>query len=154
MQPKDVPGESLQFVLLQHDHPTLHWDLMFEHEQTLKTWRLLELPIGVARGTVIAAVSLANHRLAYLDYEGPVSGGRGSVLRVDRGGYSCVRRETEEWEIVFQGALLQGRAILQKVNQTVNHEEQWAFRLLPEHREKRAGSVSDGSGTTPEALFC
>jgi hypothetical protein len=28
---------------------------------------------------------LAPHRRAYLDYQGPISGGRGSVLRVDRG---------------------------------------------------------------------
>ena len=34
-------------------------------------------PVGVE----IECRLLADHRLAYLDYEGPISGGRGSVAR-------------------------------------------------------------------------
>ena len=48
----------------------------------LKTWACREPPQA---GVEIPCEALADHRLAYLDYEGPISGGRGSVTRWDRG---------------------------------------------------------------------
>lgn len=74
-----------RFVLLEHDHPELHWDFMLEHEGVLKTWRLARLPSRA--GETIAATQLGDHRAAYLDYEGPVSGGRGEVKRCAAGTY-------------------------------------------------------------------
>ena len=74
-----------RFVILEHDHPTLHWDLMLEADGVLKTWRLARPPLR--EHASIAATKLADHRLAYLDYEGPVSGDRGTVTRWDRGVY-------------------------------------------------------------------
>jgi hypothetical protein len=73
-----------RFVLLEHDHPSVHWDLMLEEGDSLRTWRLPAPHFGVEP---MNAEPLAPHRLAYLDYEGPVSGGRGSVKRVDAGTY-------------------------------------------------------------------
>jgi hypothetical protein len=69
-----------QFVLLAHDWPTPHLDLMLSAGGVLKTWRLAAWP-G-------AAEPIADHRLHYLDYEGPVSGGRGTVRRVLAGEYA------------------------------------------------------------------
>jgi hypothetical protein len=58
------------------------------------TWSLPKLP---AQGvTEPEAIRLPDHRLAYLDYEGPVSGDRGQVKRIDRGDYVVVE-ETAEW---------------------------------------------------------
>ena len=54
----------------------LHWDLMLESENALRTWRLLEEP-GI--GKSVPSEPLADHRIEYLDYEGPVSGNRGVV---------------------------------------------------------------------------
>ncbi len=71
-----------RFVILRHDHPTLHWDFMLETAGVLKTWRW---PTPYA-GTFFAE-ALPDHRLEYLEYEGPVSGGRGSVRCWDRGVY-------------------------------------------------------------------
>jgi hypothetical protein len=76
-----------RYVILTHDHPFPHWDFMLEAEGVLRTWRLLAEP--AARQSV-PAERLADHRLAYLDYEGPVSGGRGSVARWDHGTYDTV----------------------------------------------------------------
>jgi hypothetical protein len=36
----------------------------------------------------VVAEPTADHRLLYLDYEGPVSGGRGTVTRVDAGSFT------------------------------------------------------------------
>jgi len=73
-----------RFVVLQHDWPQLHWDLMLENGANLRTWRLSEVPHS---GHPIPLVRLPPHRSIYLDYEGPVSGNRGSVKRVLEG--SC-----------------------------------------------------------------
>ncbi|MFN9724737.1 MAG: hypothetical protein ACK524_22750 [Planctomyces sp.] len=65
-----------RFAVLQHDHPFLHWDLLLEDGPEAATWRLLRRPV---LGEPIAAEPLAPHRLMYLSYTGPVSGGRGFV---------------------------------------------------------------------------
>lgn len=75
-----------RFVILKHDHPFLHWDLMLERDGTLATWRLLHEPV---LQTWLPAERLPDHRIAYLDYEGPVSGDRGVVSRVISGSYTC-----------------------------------------------------------------
>src|SRR5205807_395991 len=33
-----------RFVILEHDHPELHWDLMLEAGPVLRTWRLAAPP--------------------------------------------------------------------------------------------------------------
>ena len=73
-----------RFVILKHDHPFLHWDLLLEEESSARTWRLLRKP---CLSEPIAAEPLAPHRLMYLDYEGPVSENRGHVERVLAGTY-------------------------------------------------------------------
>lgn len=62
-----------RYVILEHDHPTLHWDLMLETGATLRTWRLSTLP---ASEHSVDATALPDHRSFYLDYEGPLSGNR------------------------------------------------------------------------------
>ncbi|MCC7291261.1 MAG: hypothetical protein IT449_04260 [Phycisphaerales bacterium] len=74
---------STRYVILHHRAVSgEHWDLMLEHEGVLLTWQLPSpdlsmLPLQTRR--------IADHRLAYLEYEGPLSGGRGSVTRVEAG---------------------------------------------------------------------
>jgi len=72
---------------------------MLEAEGRLQTWALSEVPIGwnglavdrklVGMSNTVPAERLADHRLDYLNYEGPLSGDRGSVLRLESGSY-CV----------------------------------------------------------------
>ena len=65
-----------RFVVLYHETPPdhdrpPHFDLMLETGQVLRTFALPRWP---AAGEVTAAEALADHRLAYLDYEGPITG--------------------------------------------------------------------------------
>jgi len=78
-----------RFALLEHRRDVVHWDLMLERGPTLRTWALDALP---ADGCEQPARALPDHRLIYLDFEGEISGGRGSVRRVDGGEYVA-----EEW---------------------------------------------------------
>ena len=100
-----------RYVILTHDHPHLHWDFMLENEAVLRTWRLARAPDEAGP---IDAKALADHRLAYLDYEGPVSGNRGSVRRFDRGEYVLVREIVDRLEIQLEGTILQGRALIER----------------------------------------
>ena len=107
-----------RFVILEHDFPELHWDFMLEVGGSLQTWRLAEPPHQ--DDNAIASVCLADHRLEYLEYEGPVSGNRGTVRRWDRGDYEVlVSGAGEELRILLHGQRLNGIAVLQT---------HWTFR--------------------------
>ena len=101
---------TCRFVILQHDHPFLHWDLMLEAGDVLRTWRLLEEP---ALGKIVAIEPLGDHRKMYLDYEGPVSGGRGQVQRRDAGSMAWRTDEPERVVVRLQGTRLAGDAVLE-----------------------------------------
>jgi hypothetical protein len=98
-----------RFVLLDHDHPRPHLDLMLEAEGGLWTWRLSGEPTA---GVAQRAERLADHRLAYLDYEGPVSGGRGRVARRDAGAFDWVERRDSRIEVELFGEKVRGRLVL------------------------------------------
>jgi len=76
-----------RYVILTHDHPFPHWDFMLEQGGVLRTWRLLSEP---AAGRTVRAETLADHRAAYLDFEGPLTGRRGVVVRWDYGTYDTI----------------------------------------------------------------
>jgi hypothetical protein len=111
-----------RFVILEHDHPILHWDLMLEAGSVLRTWRLARAP--EINGPSIEACPLADHRILYLDYEGPLSGQRGSVRRWDSGEYESVA-EVEGLEIRnrMMGQRVHGMATLRVI------DDRWLFQL-------------------------
>lgn len=109
-----MPRARPRFVVLRHEfgpgeQGSDHWDLMFEQGDVLATWRFEEAwpPSAVSRAEKIQA-----HRLEYLDYEGPLSGRRGSVRRVDRGTYAIVNETTKQLIVDIAGASLRGRIAL------------------------------------------
>jgi len=98
------------FVLLYHilsDNP--HWDLCLDLGDVLATWRIEADPLANDPAPApLAARRIADHRRAYLDYEGPVSGDRGHVRRVDRGNWRPVRQTPACWQIHLEGERLRG----------------------------------------------
>lgn len=115
-----------QFVLLEHDHPELHWDFMLESGEVLLTWRLDRIPTKAAE---FDAVALPDHRTAYLDYEGPVSGDRGSVVRVDRGMFELIAAEDGSLTARLSGKCLHGTARLRKVS-AVGSPDESMWRMI------------------------
>jgi hypothetical protein len=102
-----------RFVVLWHEcEPTAgrqvdsHYDLMLEADGVLRTWAIARWP---EVGESVSAEPLVDHRLAYLDYEGELSGGRGSVKRIDRGEFVQVADADGTWEVELLGSTVMGR---------------------------------------------
>ncbi len=112
-----------RFVILEHDFPSMHWDFMLEIGDTLRTWRLHGQP---EPGLAIRAEPLGDHRKAYLDYEGPVSGNRGSVRRWDAGTFEWRMDRDEQVIVELHGAHCAGAATLDRLA-----GGEWRFSFAP-----------------------
>jgi hypothetical protein len=113
----------LRFAILIHDYPHRHWDLLLEQEgqEKLRTWRLGKPPTV---GEMIPAEALPDHRRMYLDYEGPLSGGRGEVKQWDAGVYEPLSQSATEIKLRFAGQRIQGEAVL-----NCDERGNWAFKI-------------------------
>ena len=87
---------------------------MLEAEGVLWTWRLESEPVPENCRAGINATRLPNHRVHYLDYEGPVSGNRGSVQRWDFGLYEINAKSNEFICVVIEGKKLNGEMQLRQ----------------------------------------
>ena len=95
-----APATPLRYVVLRHegvDEP--HFDLLLETApgSDLATWRSPIWPLTEAT----PLTQLRDHRRAYLDYEGPVSGDRGIVYRVADGPCLVARHPDGSWMITL-----------------------------------------------------
>src|SRR5688572_14862819 len=100
-----------RFVFLHHETPAgypreTHFDVMLEKNGVLRTWALEKMPTA---DEVILAEQLTDHRLAYLDFEGEVSGDRGRVTRVAAGDYDLTAESETEISARLRGEKLCGQ---------------------------------------------
>jgi hypothetical protein len=102
-----------RYVILNHDHPVPHFDLMLESGGRLRTWRLLGNPFS---SSPVKAEPLGDHRIDYLEYEGPVSGDRGRVARWDSGSYEILGETPAQLMLRLDGTRCRGRAALESTN--------------------------------------
>ena len=114
-----------RFVILRHETPPgydrpPHWDLMLEEGSALRTFALPHWP---AAGEAVPCEQIADHRLAYLDYEGPVAGGRGHVTRQDAGTYDIEGETGETLAFRLKGQRLQGLLSLRRLPANVSEWE-------------------------------
>ena len=113
-----------RFVILRHDSPRgEHFDFMLEAGGVLKTWALPRAPEA---GIEMDCEALVDHRLAYLDYEGPISGDRGVVTRWDCGTYTLEHQNEQEWAVTLAGDRLAGQATLLRLHGDL---KLWRFSL-------------------------
>jgi len=95
---------------------------MIEVGPVLKTWALEREPGSAA---AIDAKALPDHRLAYLDYEGTVSGGRGEVARWDQGTYRFEHETPLQLVVTMEGEKLLGRVTIERADDA---SERWMFQ--------------------------
>lgn len=116
-----------RFVVLEHRWEGVHWDFMLEVGAVLRTWALEEPPDSAG---AVSAKPLGDHRRVYLDYEGPVSGDRGTVRRWDRGEYEWIEEGGQRAVLRLKGTRLQGEARLERREGTTG----WVYQWLPGQR--------------------
>jgi hypothetical protein len=105
--------------------------MMLEAGDSLRTWSLLQLPRGweaahsdtasinaactdISLESTVDADLLGDHRRDYLEYEGPVSGERGRVSRIDAGTFETIEASGERWHIKLRGQRIYGQVTLAK----------------------------------------
>jgi len=113
-----------RFVILEHNWPERHWDFLLEAGNVLRAWRLLEEP---RQGRTIPAEANFDHRTLYLDYEGPLTGNRGSVTRWDGGTFDWIEEEPDRIAVELAGVKLTGRVTLRARNDSTGWT--WAIQL-------------------------
>lgn len=110
-----------RFAVLDHDWPHPHRDLLFERDGVLKAWRL---PAEFDLTSPVPAEPNFDHRLMYLDYEGPLSDDRGSVRRWDGGELVWELATETEVRVRLTGVHLRGLFRL------VNGGDGWVFEAV------------------------
>jgi len=114
---------GLCFVVHRHHaQGKVHWDLMLERpgqpsEFQFSTWRLDYPPYLLNVVFHLCLVAIQDHRAAFIEYEGLLSGGRGWCRRVDRGVYHLVFGQEHCRLLRFQGDHLNGLFWLKAADQ-------------------------------------
>lgn len=111
-----------RFVILEHDWPEQHWDFLLDAGGVLRAWRLLAEP---GPGRTVPAEANLDHRMIYLDYEGPLTGDRGSVTRWDSGTFEWFLNEADRVEVELRGERMKGIAVLEARIAS----KEWVFTL-------------------------
>jgi hypothetical protein len=142
-------------VILEHDWPARHWDFLLEAGESLRAWRLLEEP---SVGRSVSAEPNFPHRPIYLEFEGPLSGDRGSVKRWDAGSFEWLADNSDRVVVNLAGKKLQGHLTLQPQRATLEAPmslsiafKEWAVicRALAEGRQSlilRKGGIAEAGG--------
>ena len=111
-----------RYVILHHELPagaaltggrTSHWDLMLEHDGVLRTWAI---PVEPSSPLSCDAERLVDHRIQYLDYEGPITGNRGHVTRWDAGEYQVLTETEQQIEVELDGLRLSCHLAMRQKN--------------------------------------
>ena len=114
----------LRYVVLHHTGVAdPHYDVMIENApgSNLRTWRSPTWPLQ--NETPLAP--LTDHRRDYLDYEGNVSGGRGSVSRVAAG--ACMALQSGDARLILQ---FDGGIGTWAVERVPNASTEWVARRV------------------------
>lgn len=116
-----------RFVVQRHEQSDgVHWDLMFQRGDALATWRS-PCPLADVGDSPVVVERIGDHRLAYLDYEGPVSGDRGTVRIAQRGYFELLRDEPDDWLIAAHSRAAVPDAMIRGVYRLWRAGDQWCI---------------------------
>ena len=125
-------------ILIHTGQGAGHYDFLLEQTQqaSASTWQFTDNPLelmlpGDVNQTKIVGRKIQDHRLMYLDYEGPLSNGRGQVRRLDGGTYEIISQADTKMIFCLSGGAMQGLFTLEL---TDGH---WVLRLC--HAGPEAG---------------
>lgn len=128
-------------VILEHDWPRLHWDLLCDLNslsERVPTWSMDQrLTNKLMTGS---AIQRPDHRRLYFNYEGPVSKNRGFVKRISEGQFDLMECDKDllHFEILFHTFDLKngpqrGRLKLKKTKPTENQNDLNSWEEFEDH---------------------
>ena len=131
--PKPKPKPKAFAILVHTGLGAGHYDFLLEHSggALAQTWQFSDAPslllpppggLGAAEKLEIIGRKIQGHRLMYLDYEGPVSNGRGQVQRLDGGTYEIISQADGLLVFALAGRTMKGIFALER---TAGH---WTLR--------------------------
>ena len=121
-------GMDRPFVIQRHTGWGVdHYDLMISVGESLATWQIETFPGDIAIGQSVPTRRLADHRLEYLTYEGPVSDGRGEVSIAVAGQCELLSESEGRWEFVLTWQQGKGRF---ELTSDQNADDAWMLRRL------------------------
>ena len=124
-----------RFVVQEHNASRLHWDFRLEMDGVLRSWAVPKTPptkLGVRR----LAVSVEDHDLDYIDFEGTIPEGEygaGSVEIWDEGTYMIESKKPEKLVFELHGNRMKGRYTL--VHFTDKAENWLLFKTKSEKKD-------------------
>jgi hypothetical protein len=105
----------MKFVIHHHRTEDIHFDFMIDNGKELETWQITEDRMEqFIRGEEIPAKLIPPHRREYLEYEGPVSKGRGRVEIYDRGECRIISRKGSFLSFMLKGKKFIGKIEIKK----------------------------------------
>jgi len=106
---------SQRFVIHKHTRGNdVHWDLMIEWGDVLKTWRLNNPPEKLA-GRKNAALPIQDHNKKFLTYQGPVNNNTATAEIADKGTCTIESDDGKILKIIFNGEILKTQIVLEVV---------------------------------------
>ncbi len=115
-----------EFVILKHIADSVHYDVMFEKDGTLKTFTVRSEPDGSEDCEIEQRF---DHPLKFLDFEGGLPRAPGRAERWDRGEYEILEWRENLIELNCRGEKWNGRITLKRKT-----PEKW---LLKKHPQKK-----------------
>jgi hypothetical protein len=136
MSPASTQGRPT--VQLLHELPdgSRHVDWMIAQDprgrDPLVTFRVQQRVDELHAGQRLEAVRIADHRPAYLTYEGPVSGKRGTVSRLARGTVARLDERPDGWgmEVRWEVPPARSRRQRLRVTRQGSDGDAWAVEAL------------------------
>ena len=98
-----------QFVVQCHarQDESVHWDLMLEEGDILRTYRV-NIPPEEWGDDPIGATRIFDHPVKFLSYQGSVNKGKGEVRIADEGTYRIVKEGAGQMKVELKGNVLKG----------------------------------------------
>ena len=145
-----APIQDCPTVQLLHELPdgSRHVDWMLAQDprgrDPLVTFRVPRRVDELRPGETLEAVRIADHRSAYLTYEGPVSGDRGTVTRLASGRVAVLDEQPDGWhlEVRWEAPLRSQRL---RVTRQAAAGDAWTVEALADPPSPRKGVVEGGS---------
>ena len=117
---------NLNYSIIKHtlSDYTFHYDFLIKKNDILQCWQFSSIA-NIEIGELIFCKKIFDHRLKYLNYQGPISNNRGKVQIIQNGFLEIIIQEDNLVRFRIDSELLNGNFEIRKIQ-----SEAWEFKKL------------------------